>query len=226
MGVLQSIAEKFGGIKEEMIDFIEGKLSYIENDSIVIEAQGLGYRIFMGNPYQYQEKKNQTVRVFTHYYVREDAIFLYGFQHREERNVFRQLLNVSGIGPKGAMAIISAASPVWIIQAVQREDVDFLVRFPGIGKKTAQRMILDLKDKWKTDIDLSNLEEITDVNAPVQDLFQTFAQPKQEATEALLALGYSENEVKKIMVKIEKEGADLQSTDQIIKRALQLFLTM
>lgn len=209
-----------------MIDFIEGNLSYIENDSVVIATQGLGYRIFMGNPYQYQVKKNQTVRVFTHYHVREDAILLYGFQHRDERNVFRQLLNVSGIGPKGALAIVSSASPALIIRAVQEEDIDFLVRFPGIGKKTAQRMILDLKDKWKMEIEFSNSGDVTDVGAPINDLFQSFAQPKQEATEALLALGYSGNEVKKIMVKIEKEGADLQSTDQIIKRALQLFLTM
>jgi len=203
-----------------MIDFIEGNLSYIENDSIVIETQGVGYRIFMGNPFQYQEKKNQRIRVFTHYYVREDAIYLYGFSRREERNIFRQLLNVSGIGPKGALAIVSAVEPAWIIQAVQKEDVDFLVRFPGIGKKTAQRIILDLKDKWTKEVDLFSGDVVIEGN------FSSTSQPKHEATEALLNLGYSENEVKKVMKMIEKEGADLQSTDQIIKRALKLFLTM
>lgn len=206
-----------------MIDFIEGNLDYIEPDSLIIEARGVGYRVFTGNPFQFQEKLNGILRVFTHHYVREDAIYLYGFRLREERNLFRKLLNVSGIGPKGALAIVSVASPSQIIQAIQLEDCDFLTRFPGIGKKTAQRMILDLKDKWKNQ-EIPMVSQSLD--EPMGNLFSEFAVPKQEATEALLALGYNENEIKKVMVKIEKEGTDLQSADRIIKRALQLFLTM
>lgn len=206
-----------------MIDFIEGVISYIEPDSIIVGVNGVGYRIFTGNPYQFQEKLHGEIRVFTHHHVREDAIYLYGFQHREERNLFRILLNVSGIGPKGALAIVSAASPGRIIHAIQTEDAEFLTRFPGIGKKTAQRMVLDLKDKWKTPISLPVMDKGIEETG---NLFADFAQPKEEAIEALQALGYSDSEIKKVMGKIEKEGSDLQSADQIIKRALQLFLTM
>lgn len=211
-----------------MIDFIEGQVAYVEADSIVIVSHGIGYRIFSGNPFQYREGETRQVRVYTHHYVREDAMHLYGFPTRGERDLFRKLLDVSGIGPKGALAMVSAGTPEQIIAAVAREDIGFLTRFPGIGKKTAQRIILDLKDKLKA---MSNVEQtalkVADrLEATDQPtLLHAFDEPKQEAMEALAALGYSQAEIQKAMKKLEKEGDDLASTDKIVKRALQFFLT-
>ncbi|WP_286883942.1 Holliday junction branch migration protein RuvA, partial [Aneurinibacillus sp. UBA3580] len=132
-----------------MIDFIEGQVAYVETDCVVVMSHGVGYRIFSGNPFQYREGEHETVRIYTHHYVREDAVHLYGFSTRNERDLFRKLLDVSGIGPKGALAMISAGTPEQIIAAVTQENIEFLTRFPGVGKKTAQRIILDLKDKLK-----------------------------------------------------------------------------
>jgi Holliday junction DNA helicase RuvA len=211
-----------------MIDFIEGHIAYVEADCIVVASHGVGYRIFTGNPFGYREGESGQVRVYTHHYVREDAIHLYGFPSRNERDLFRKLLDVSGIGPKGALAMISAGTPEQIIAAVMQENIEFLVRFPGIGKKTAQRIILDLKDKLKTlplpETPVAKVEgEPVSVDQPT--LFHAFEEPKEEAIAALSALGYSQAEIQKVMKKLEKEGADLASTDKIVKRALQLFLT-
>ncbi|WP_027414909.1 Holliday junction branch migration protein RuvA [Aneurinibacillus terranovensis] len=210
-----------------MIDFIEGRIEYIETDSVIISTNGIGYRVFSGNPFVYRENGSEVVRIYTHHYVREDAIFLYGFRSRDERNLFRKLLDVSGIGPKGALAITSAGMPQQIISAIQLENIDFLTRFPGIGKKTAQRIVLDLKDKLKGAIHKETLMEQVEENPKEEELslFGAFQEPRQEAIEALTALGYSDNEIQKVMKKLEKDGADLASTDKIVKRALQLFLT-
>ncbi|ERI09487.1 Holliday junction DNA helicase RuvA [Aneurinibacillus aneurinilyticus ATCC 12856] len=213
-----------------MIDFIEGQVAYVEADCVVLASQGIGYRIFTGNPFQYREGETGAIRIYTHHYVREDAVHLYGFPTRNERDLFRKLLDVSGIGPKGALAMISAGTPEQIIAAVTQENIEFLTRFPGVGKKTAQRIILDLKDKLKAlavqEKAVARVEgepELTDGDEPT--LFHAFDEPKQEAMEALGALGYSHTEIQKVMKKLEKEGADLASTDKIVKRALQMFLT-
>ncbi|WP_047155473.1 Holliday junction branch migration protein RuvA [Aneurinibacillus tyrosinisolvens] len=211
-----------------MIDFIEGQVAYIETDSVVLVTNGVGYRIFSGNPFYYRQGEKNTVRIYTHHYVREDAIHLYGFKARSERDLFRKLLDVSGIGPKGALAITSAGTPEQIISAIRLENIDFLTRFPGIGKKTAQRMVLDLKDKLKSVPIMDTSVVMVEGEPQAEDgtsLFNAFDEPKQEAMEALGALGYSPAEIQKVMKKLEKDGADLASTDKIIKRALQLFLT-
>ncbi|MBN6186489.1 Holliday junction branch migration protein RuvA [Aneurinibacillus sp. BA2021] len=213
-----------------MIDFIEGHVAYVEADCVVVSSHGIGYRIFTGNPFQYREGDTSEVRIYTHHYVREDAAHLYGFATRNERDLFRKMLDVSGIGPKGALAMISAGTPEQIIAAVTQENIEFLTRFPGVGKKTAQRIILDLKDKLKA-LPIREKEAVQVAGEPApagQDeltLFHAFEEPKQEATLALTALGYSQGEIQKVMKKLEKEGADLASTDKIVKRALQLFLT-
>ncbi|WP_134700045.1 Holliday junction branch migration protein RuvA [Ammoniphilus sp. YIM 78166] len=207
-----------------MIDFIEGRIEYIEADCIVIgTAQGMGYRIFCPNPYEYRAMQEK--RIFTHHHVREDAIHLYGFGTREQRNLFRKLLDVSGIGPKGALAIIASATPAQIAAAVQREDLVFLSKFPGIGKKTAGRIVLDLKDKLKdfvlfSESDLSHVhlsEDLFTIGKGTEDL-----DAREEASQALKALGYSESEVQKVMAKIKD---DFLTTEELIKKALQLFIS-
>jgi len=205
-----------------MIDFIEGQVEYIEKDCIIVSTkQGVGYRIFCPNPYEY--RKMEQKRVYTHQHVREDAIQLYGFVQREQRDLFRKLLDVSGIGPRGAIVILAAATPSQIVGAVQREDIVFLTKFPGIGKKTAGRMILDLKDKLK---DFGNLVNDEDWGTEEQLFAFSADDPSvsshQEAAEALKALGYSDAEVNKVMAKLKNEQG---TTEQLIKRALQLILT-
>lgn len=205
-----------------MIDFITGVVEYIESDAIILGTnQGIGYRIFYPNPYS--QRPNETVRVFTHHHVREDAISLYGFSTREERNLFRKLLDVSGIGPKGALGILAAAQPAQIVGAVQREDLVFLTKFPGVGKKTAGRMILDLKDKLKEFQSGVHPEEN---GLPGEGLFgsveELTASSSEEASEALKALGYSDGEVQKVMGKLKGET---MTTEELIKKALQLFMT-
>jgi holliday junction DNA helicase RuvA len=207
-------------VEGKMIDYIEGRIEYMESDSVTVgTGQGVGYRVFCPNPYVH--KLGEQKKVFTHHYVREDAIYLFGFGTREERNLFRKLLDVSGIGPKGALAILAAAEPAKIVSAVQREDIAFLTKFPGIGKKTAGRLVLDLKDKLNDFLGLvPEDDQFTD------HLFAALDKPgavqsRTEAMEALKSLGYQEKEISKVMAKIDDETL---TTEQLIKKALQLFI--
>ena len=162
--------------------------------------------------------------MYTHHHVRDDAISLYGFGTRTERDLFRKLIEVSGIGPKGALTIIASAEPVQIVAAVQREDVVFLTKFPGIGKKTAGRMIIDLKDKLNEFLNKGALADQWDGQEEglFKPLEESNATAISEASEALKALGYSDVEVQKVMGKLKGEEA---TTEQLIKKALQLFIS-
>ncbi|RKD23918.1 Holliday junction DNA helicase RuvA [Ammoniphilus oxalaticus] len=207
-----------------MIDFIDGQVEYVESDSVVLETtQGIGYRIFCPNPYAMKVK--ESLRVYTHHHVRDDAISLYGFRSRDKRGLFRKLLDVTGIGPRGALAIIAAAEPHQIVTAVQHEDMNFLTKFPGVGKKTAGRMILELKDKLNEFLIPGSADGLlADPMAEGQTIqtSSSITTAFNEASEALLALGYSENEVRKVMAKLHGET---DSTEELIKKALQLFIS-
>jgi Holliday junction DNA helicase RuvA len=196
-----------------MIDFVEGTLAYLDAEYIVVEAGGIGYRLFCPNPYQFVQKEGGQTRLYTHHHVREDAILLYGFATRDERDLFRKLLEVTGIGPKGALAILAAATPEQIVLAVQQENVAYLTKFPGIGKKTAQRMILDLKDKLKG----YTPSAVLTVAASLQ---RTDPTPLNEAMEALAALGYSEAELQKVKGALAEQAQAGASVEQLIKQGL------
>ncbi len=201
-----------------MYEFIRGNVHYIHPEYIVIENNGMGYQIAAPNPFAYTKYSGQEVTVYTYTYVREDVLALYGFQTREEKTLFMKLLNVTGIGPKGALAILASGEPQQVVQAIENEDEAFLVKFPGVGKKTARQMILDLKGK------------LPDI---LPDYFPSLFQPDQvdqadhtheefdEAVLALLALGYSEKEIKRITPKLKKEP---HTTDEYIRKGLQLLL--
>lgn len=198
-------------------EFIKGSVEYISPEYIVIENNGIGYQIYTPNPFLFS-KNREIITVYTYQHVREDSIALYGFKLREERALFIKLINVSGIGPKGALAILASGQPEHVIEAIESENEKYLLKFPGVGKKTARQMILDLKGKL-TDI-MPNL---------TPDLFSNFDSEEtsvsthslQEALEALKALGYSEKEINKITPQLLKETC---TTDQYIKKALQLLL--
>ncbi|WP_026672457.1 Holliday junction branch migration protein RuvA [Alkalihalobacterium bogoriense] len=195
-----------------MIEFVNGKLEVIDPQYVVVETGGIGYQIFCPNPFVFESYRNKQVKIYTYQYVREDVIRLYGFLQREERKMFEKLLNVSGIGPKGALAILASGQPDHLVTAIEQENENFLVKFPGVGKKTARQMILDLKGK---------LAEFSSDAPLFAEQVEQKSTDLEEAIEALKALGYVDKEIKKVLPQLEKET---MSTDQYIKRALQLML--
>ncbi|MFS0780780.1 Holliday junction branch migration protein RuvA [Bacillus sp. 1P06AnD] len=200
-----------------MYDYIKGNVEFVGPHYIVIDNGGIGYRIMTPNPFVFSVNKEE-VKVFTYHYVREDIFALYGFCTQEEKALFEKLLNVTGIGPKGALAILGSGKVDQVVQAIENEDEAFLVKFPGVGKKTARQMILDLKGK---------LEHIVPDYFPnlFNDVLEAAASGEnaglEEAMEALKALGYSDREVSKVKKQLQKEQ---KTTEEYIKAALQLLL--
>ncbi|MDQ0174296.1 Holliday junction branch migration protein RuvA [Bacillus chungangensis] len=203
-----------------MYEYIKGTITFVCPEYIVVENNQIGYQILTPNPFVFSSKEGETLQVYTYQHVREDVLALYGFQSLEEKNMFKKLLHVSGIGPKGALAILASGEPGQVIQAIETEDETFLMKFPGVGKKTARQMILDLKGKLQDIIPAygENLEKTKQESLLMDDNHKEL----EEAVLALKALGYSEREINKIMPSLQKETA---TTDQYIKRALQKLLT-
>ena len=201
-----------------MYAFIKGTVQYIGPEYIVVENNGMGYQISTPNPFSYTKQYGQEIMIYTYTYVREDILALYGFPSREEKLLFLKLLNVSGIGPKGALAILAFGEPQQVVQAIENEDEAFLVKFPGVGKKTARQMILDLKGKLQ-DVLPDYFPDLFNQEPQIRSL--TIDQRIEEALLALKALGYSEREIKKISPQLSKE--DL-TTDQYIRKGLQMLL--
>lgn len=208
-----------------MIDFIEGEIAYSTAESIVIAVGGIGYNIFCPNP-DVIGRVGERIRIYTHQHVREDLIALYGFTTQEERELFRQLLGVSGIGPKGAMAVIGSGHPAEVVQAIYEENIQYLTKLPGIGKKTAQRIILDLKDKLELDVWLNR---VVDAGSHFEAEVAAATSEKgvlEEAIEALIGLGYNEKEARHAVSQAQKSAEHTHlSIDTLIKKALQTFLT-
>ncbi|RNB90596.1 Holliday junction branch migration protein RuvA [Brevibacillus fluminis] len=199
-----------------MIDFVEGTLVYLESEFVVVETGGIGYRLFSPNPYAFIQNQGMKLRFFTHHHVREDAMHLYGFATRDERDLYRKLLEVTGIGPKGALTIMGAATPEEIVRAVQQENVAYLTKFPGIGKKTAQRMILDLKDKL-AGYTPSMVLPVDGVAAAAAHNAHSIL---TEALEALTALGYTDMEILKIKSELAAQAEAGADVERLIKLGL------
>lgn len=202
-----------------MIEFVKGSVNYIDTQYVVIDVNGVGYQIYCANPFIYKVDEGSTIIVYTYQYVREDAIKLFGFRSRDERALFEKLLNVSGIGPKGALAILASGQPQQVVNAIEEENEAFLTKFPGVGKKTARQMILDLKGKLE-DFMPSLVGSVYELK---HEQKAKYPRELEDAIEALQALGYVEREIKKIAPKLAEEQL---STDQYIKKALQLLLTI
>ncbi|GEK29810.1 Holliday junction ATP-dependent DNA helicase RuvA [Kurthia zopfii] len=203
-----------------MYDYIKGPITRITPEFIVIEIQGIGWQLNTPNPYLFTIS-DDSVQVFTHLSVREDAQVLFGFKSLEQRELFRKLIQVSGIGPKGALAILASGNPSHVIAAIEQEDEAFLVKFPGVGKKTARQMILDLKGKL--DALLENVElPSTDEELPLFGVNPN-KHELEEAMLALTALGYSERELAKVKPKLD-EDEHLTTTEAYMKEALKILL--
>ncbi|MGT2751476.1 Holliday junction branch migration protein RuvA [Streptococcus porcinus] len=195
-----------------MFDYIKGKLKKITAKYIVVEANGLGYIIYVANPYSFTDSVNQNVTIYLHQVIREDAHILFGFHTDDEKDVFLKLISVSGIGPMTALAIVAVDDNQGLIRAIDNSDIKYLMKFPKIGKKTAQQMILDLAGKF------------VDSSEPSQQQSQAKRNSNQqldEAIEALLALGYKATELKKIRAFFE--GTD-ETAEQYIKLALKMLM--
>ena len=192
--------------------YIKGSLEVKTKGYIVVECNGIGYKIFMSDK-SLNEIGNigDTVKVYTHYHVREDEISLYGFKTDEELRMFELLLSVSGIGARSAITMLSNIEPSEFAFAVISDDVDRMTKIPGIGKKTAQRLILELKDKLKSEEIERNKEEIEKEIKEVEGL--------NEAVSALQVLGYSRREIDSAFEKADLSGL---STEDIIKKGLML----
>ena len=203
--------------REFVYEYIKGKITQVEPEYVVIENNGIGYQILTPNPFVFSSKIEQDTIIYVYQHVREDLIALHGFQTSEEKWMFKKLISVSGIGPKGALAILAFGEPTQVVQAIENEDEKFLTKFPGVGKKTARQMILDLKGKLQDMIpgELASLDQ-----QPLNDhIFENHE--LEEAMLALTALGYSERELKKVRNQLPNET---WTTDQYIKKALQLLM--
>lgn len=193
-----------------MYDYIKGTLTKLTAKYLVVEAFGLGYILHVANPYRFADKVNQEVHIYLHQVIREDTHLLYGFQTEDEKAVFLNLISVTGIGPTTALAIIAVDDNDGLVRAIDNSDVTYLMKFPKIGKKTAQQMVLDLAGQFVTVSETPVKPQVLADNVALED-----------AMEALLALGYKASEVKKLKAFFE---GTTDSTENYIKSGLKMLM--
>lgn len=182
-----------------MYGYIKGYIKDIESNYIVVDNHDIGYQIYVPNPYSY--KLDELYKVYTYSYIREDEYSLYGFNTKEELNLFLKLISVKGLGPKMALPMLATGSISGIVDAIDRENILYLKKFPKIGDKVARQIILDLKGKLASD------KETKDDSS-------------EELVEALIALGYKKTDI----VKIIKNVDNTLTIENQIKEALKLLL--
>ena len=194
-----------------MYAYIKGTLEEKSTDSIVVETAGIGYKIYVSEHTMAKLGEiGEKVKIYTHYHVREDNISLYGFMSNEELKMFELLLQVSGIGAKTAIAMLSNITPSKFALAIISNDLKTLTKIPGIGNKSAQRMVLELKDKLKTQTAIEDDKEETTPNDNSESI--------NEAGQALQILGYNKSEISKVFDKFDTHNL---STEELIKEALK-----
>jgi len=183
-----------------MYSYIKGIVVDQQSNFIIVDNNGIGYQIFVGNPFSFELDKES--QIYTYCHIREDEYSLYGFKTIEEKELFLRLINVKGLGPKMALPMIATGSISGIIDAIERENILYLKKFPKIGEKVARQIILDLKGKLNMTVDVaenSNYDELIDV---------------------LESLGYKNSEIKKIIPNIDSS----KSLEEQVKDALKLLL--
>ncbi len=194
-----------------MFAYVRGSLEEKMSNFVVVEAMGIGYKIFMSKTAIGRVGEiGQTVKIYTHYHVREDDISLYGFLSHEELNMFELLISVSGVGAKSAIAMLSNISPSDFAVSIISNDITKLTKVPGIGKKTAQRIVLELKDKLKAEQEIAKSEE----NETRLEIDESI----EEAISALQILGYNRKEIEK---SFEKFAYQSMTIEDMIRNALK-----
>ena len=185
-----------------MFDYIVGKVAYLKSNAIVIDNHGIGYLVYVANPYSYEEGKEY--QVFTYEHITEQEDTLYGFKTLEEKELFLKLISVKGLGPKMTLPILAVGSIDGIKDAIERENILYLKKFPKIGEKLARQIVLDLKGK----LNYTATGEII-----VED-------KTNELEEVLLGLGYKDKEIKPVLVKVD----NTLTIEEQVKEALKILL--
>lgn len=201
-----------------MISRMKGVILEKQPPSILLDIQGMGYEIQLPMIcfYQLPERGEEAI-IFTHFMVREEAQVLYGFHHPKERAMFRELIKVNGVGPKLGLAILSGMSSEEFICALEKQDISDLVRLPGVGKKTAERLLLEMKDRVKN----LNKNLFKSTDHPVSPSASSDVATKMteaEAISALISLGYKPQEASRLIKNIARPDLDSQT---LIKHALR-----
>lgn len=197
-----------------MIAYVKGRLESVASDSLIVDVNGIGFEILVGDYLIKQMPDIGTeVKITTYMDVKEDSQRLYGFMSRQEKELFTQLLSVSGIGPKGAMAILNELGPDSLIRAIMSGDSKSISKANGVGTKTAQKVVIELRDKLKLEGTVfDTLNNDYETEAPEDSAMS-------EAAEALCSLGYSNVQALKAVKKVE--GAENMKAEEIIKKALK-----
>lgn len=196
---------------ENMFAYVKGILEEKMNNYVVVETAGIGYKIFMSkNAILKIGELGDRVKIYTHYHVREDDISLYGFLTGEELKLFELLISVSGVGAKSAITMLSNITPSEFIMCIVKNDITRLTKVPGIGKKSAQRIVLELKDKLKAEQEVAETEETEDVLEVSDSL--------EEAIAALQILGYHKKEIEKALQKFDCQAMTIED---IIRNGLK-----
>ena len=198
-----------------MISYIKGTVKYLSNEEVIIERDGVGFGILTSQNVINKLRIDDNVTLFTYMHVREDDISLFGFLSQDEKNIFRQLISISGIGPKGALAILSTLSIDELRIAVLSEDYKAIAKANGIGTKTAQRVVIDLKDKLKLEDILPDAEGSVQEEGIGNDNMA-------EAALALTSLGYSNLEALRALKKVKNN--ENMSVEELLKAALKFVI--
>lgn len=199
-----------------MVSYVRGELVAIEEDKVIVDVNGVGFGVFMpAQSMNYLPMLGDEVKLHTYMNVREDALQLYGFLTRDDLKVFKLLIGVSGIGPKGGLSILSQMSPDDLRFAVMANDAKTIAKAPGIGKKTAEKLIIELKDK----LDIEDvLNKTVDAHVSVTPL-NASNEVQAEAIQALVALGYGSTEATKAVKKVPSDEA--ATVEDLLKLALK-----
>ncbi|GKX53181.1 Holliday junction branch migration protein RuvA [Budvicia aquatica] len=203
-----------------MIGRLRGIILEKQPPEVLIEINGVGYEVFMPMSCFYElPDRGQEAIIFTHFVVREDAQLLYGFNDKQERALFRELIKVNGVGPKLALAILSGMSAQQFVHAVEQEQVSVLIKLPGVGKKTAERLVVEMKDRFKgLNGDLFNNNSDLPPLSPSKSADND---AEAEAVSALVALGYKPPEASRLVSKVMKPNTDCET---LIREALRAAL--
>lgn len=199
-----------------MISYLRGTLAAFEEEKVIIDVGGVGYGVFMsGQAMGRLPALGSEVKLHTYLNVKEDAMQLYGFLTRDDLSVFKQLIGVNGIGPKGGLGVLSALSPDDLRFAVLANDVKAICAAPGIGKKTAEKLILELRDKLKLEDALEHMASEPEASVGME----SYSQLKSDAVQALVALGYGSTEALRAVKKVEVE--ETMEVEDLLKSALK-----
>ena len=205
-----------------MIGRLRGIILEKQPPEILLEVSGVGYELQLPMTCFYElPSLGEEVILYTHFVVREDAQLLYGFNNRRERSLFRELLKANGVGPKLALAILSGMSANQVVTAIEREDISSLIKLPGVGKKTAERLVVEMKDRLKGWSEGALFTPMTDAVGVAQANGEPLSNVEEEAISALLALGYKPQQAATVVSKVAKPEMKVEA---LIREALRAML--